>query len=77
MITVKVYYIGLDRYFVEFDENDKSLGYHILDNYYYRGKLITRKIYKTIKNITGDITYHNFNYSKYFESRTPQQTFNI
>ena len=76
MITVKVFFIGKDRFFVEF-ENNKDKGFHILDNYYCSGKLITKKMYKTIKNTTGDITYRSFNYSKYFESITPQQILEI
>lgn len=72
MITVKVFHIGSDRIFAEFDD-DKDRGFHILDNFNGRGKLITKKIYDQIKNKTGEIIYHNLKYSKYFESTIPHQ----
>lgn len=76
MITVKVFFIGRSRYFVEF-ENNKDRGFHIVDNCNKLDKLITKRIYNDIKNFTGSINYHKLEYSKYFESITPQQIINL
>ena len=76
-MTVRVFYIGMDRFFVEFDENGKGMGFHIKDNHTKIGKLMTKRLYKWVKDNNGSITYHTFDYSRYFEKATPQQIIEI
>lgn len=72
-MTVKVFLIGKDRIFAEFDNSGKDMGYHIVDNYFNIGKLVTKKIYKKIKKITGSVVYHDLEISNYLENKTPHQ----
>lgn len=76
-MIVKVFLIGKDRIFVEFDNNGKDNGFHIIENHSNFGKLVSKSIYLKIKKQTGFINYHVFCYSKYFENKTPQQIINI
>lgn len=76
-MTIKIFFIGKDRIFAEFDNNNKDCGFHIIDNHNNIGKLITKKIYKKIRKKTGYVVYHDLNVSRYLEKQKPHQIINI
>lgn len=74
-MIVKLFYVGIDRYLVEFDVNEETRLY-VYNNSTYVNKLITKRIYERIKN-SGNICRSYYSISNTWRGRIPKQIIEI
>lgn len=74
-MIVKLFYIDINRYLVEFNTNEETRLY-VYNNSTYINKLITKRIYERIKN-SGNICRSSYDFSNWWEGRIPKQIIEI